>query len=409
MAGRWEGFLRGELKVRASGYNPERFFNLLKSGGIEVKALSCAGDSYVFEMRAEDFKRLKPYVRKSGVRVRILEKYGFAFWARRHRRRFFYPLGCLLFFLFIYSLSFFIWRIDFEGNEKFTDEYLTRYLAGIGVQAGMPARRVFCEQIEASIWEEFQDITWVSAQVSGTCLTVHVKENEVLLYVPEKDGTPRDLTAKKDGVITRMVVRNGVPLVKAGDQVSAGQPLVSGRIPITDDAEQVVAEHLTAADADIFARTETELSRTVSRRCPAESATGRRRYGFYFDVFGNRFAYLLPADGENVWKTVREEHQLRLTEDFYLPVHFGSVVSREYETYERIRSEQELKAMAAQWMAEEVEKLEEKGIQILANNVTIKVNDSECRMTLHLVTEEPIAEPAAITEVEKTGETDERN
>ncbi len=100
MAGRWEGFLRGELKVRASGYNPERFFNLLKSGGIEVKALSCAGDSYVFEMRAEDFKRLKPYVRKSGVRVRILEKYGFAFWARRHRRRFFYPLGCLLFFLF---------------------------------------------------------------------------------------------------------------------------------------------------------------------------------------------------------------------------------------------------------------------------------------------------------------------
>ena len=74
MAGRWEGFLRGELKVRASGYNPERFFNLLKSGDIEVKALSCAGDSYVFKMRAEDFKRLKPYVRKSGVRVRILEK-----------------------------------------------------------------------------------------------------------------------------------------------------------------------------------------------------------------------------------------------------------------------------------------------------------------------------------------------
>ena len=42
-----------------------------------------------------------------------------------------------------------------------------------------------------------------------------------------------DLVAAKDGTITEIITRNGVPLVKAGDSVKKGQILVSGQFRFT--------------------------------------------------------------------------------------------------------------------------------------------------------------------------------
>ena len=86
----------------------------------------------------------------------------------------------------------------------------------------------------------FPEITWVSARVSGTRLLIHIKENEVLSTIPEKDETPCDIVASQPGIITSMVVRQGVAQVCVGDQVEEGQVLVSGRVPIIGDNEEEI-------------------------------------------------------------------------------------------------------------------------------------------------------------------------
>ena len=108
---------------------------------------------------------------------------------------------------------------------------------------GMRKSAVSCEELEESLRNQFAEITWVSAEIKGTRLTVRIKENEAMLSPVEPDRTPCDLTAEKDGVIERCVVRNGLLKVRAGDPVAAGDLLVAGTIPIYDDSENLVSSH----------------------------------------------------------------------------------------------------------------------------------------------------------------------
>ena len=95
---------------------------------------------------------------------------------------------------------------------------------------GMRKSAVSCEGLEESLRNQFAEITWVSAEIKGTRLTVRIKENEAMLSPVEPDRTPCDLAAEKDGVIERCVVRNGLLKVRAGDPVAAGDLLVAGTI-----------------------------------------------------------------------------------------------------------------------------------------------------------------------------------
>ena len=124
---------------------------------------------------------------------------------------------------------------------------------------GMLKARINCEDLEASMRTSFPEITWVSARVSGTRLLIHIKENEVLSTIPEKDETPCDIVASQPGVITSMVVRQGVAQVCVGDQVEEGQVLVSGRVPIIGDNEEEINAYMVHAE-DVYKRQVYSLS-----------------------------------------------------------------------------------------------------------------------------------------------------
>ena len=79
---------------------------------------------------------------------------------------------------------------------------LVRFLDTQDIDYGMLKARINCEDLEASMRTSFPEITWVSARVSGTRLLIHIKENEVLSTIPEKDETPCDIVASQPGVIT---------------------------------------------------------------------------------------------------------------------------------------------------------------------------------------------------------------
>ena len=194
---------------------------------------------------------MKPVARKAGVRLRIGGKYGLPFFLYRNRGRQLFAAGVVSFFLTLYALYFFIWDISFEGNHLFTDEMLLHYMETLPVACGMRKAEISCENLEWNIRNAFTEITWVSAEISGTRLTVRVKENEAVLTPPEKDDTPCDLTAVSGGEIVRTVVRSGICRVRAGDIVEEGQLLVDGTIPIYDDAETLVNSHEIHADAEI--------------------------------------------------------------------------------------------------------------------------------------------------------------
>ena len=425
---RFEKLWEGSVKVRIDGRGMERFFNIAAQRGIviekiETKEIPAAeydgnrhdrydnhvekkelekedkkqGKTVCFEISPRNFKRLKPIARKTDVRLRITEKHGFPFWLILGRRRSLWA-GALAFFLLIYLSSFYVWDISFDGNHRFTDEMLLHFMDTIPVQCGMRKKEISCGDLEKQIRNAFPEIGWVSAELTGTRLTVHVRENGILKAETGSDA-PCELTAGSDGTVIKIIVRNGIVRVKAGDEVKTGDVLVSGKLPIYDDSETLVKTNLVHADAEVYA----ETTRTVTWKIPVveeiRAGTGKKRMGVFFKFLDTEFCFLMPdLKKESSWELFMEESQLRFSKNFYLPVYGGILAAREYIPYEKVLTKSEVSDSADRYLNEYMQNLTEKGIQILGSDVKIERSESHWKIHGTLTVVEDIAKESPIPE-----------
>ncbi len=72
--------------------------------------------------------------------------------------------------------------------------------------------------------------------------------DEVLLQKKKTNKTPKSLVAQEDGTVLSIVTRTGTAKVRAGDTVRKGQKLISEKVKIIGDNEEVVQKrHVRAA------------------------------------------------------------------------------------------------------------------------------------------------------------------
>ncbi len=210
-------------------------------------------------MSLKGFRRLRPIVRKTHTKVLLVQRNGLPFFLHRYRKRKLFFISFILCLGLLYFYSSFIWDIHFEGNEKWTNETLLEFLETKDVSPHMAKKKVDCAQIVKDIRKEYDDIVWVSASIDGSRLRIQIKENEDTFREESEsaDGagaegqgdaspdagketeTPSDLIATKDGVITSIITRSGIPQVHVGDTVAKGDVLVTGRIEVLNDAGEV--------------------------------------------------------------------------------------------------------------------------------------------------------------------------
>ena len=111
------------------------------------------------------------------------------------------------------------------------------------------------------------------------------------------------------------------------------------------------------------------------------------------------------------YDTVTDFHQLRLTENFRLPVFFGTSTDYEYETGRFTYTEEEAAAKAKEELDSLLDGLEQKGVQISANHVKIGIQNGSCtaKGTLTVIEKTGQRVPSQILEqpAERTTDTDE--
>lgn len=385
-------YLQGYVRIRLGGYSPERFLNLCKAHHIVIWDLQNNGLYYEMNLSIRDFRKLKPLRKKAGAHIRVIERHGLPFFLHRYRTRKMFPIGILLCVLLLYVMSLFIWNIHIEGNYSRTTDVILDYLASEEVVHGMKKSKVDCKEIQSMIRIAFPDIIWVSAEIKGTRLLIRVKENMDSIEAGEEgeEEEPRDIVASRDGIITSILVRSGVPQIQVGDEVEKGSTLVLGRIDLVNDSGEVYSCRYTAADADIYARTTYTYQDEFVLSHEEQHTTGRKQYGVYA-VLGNKTISLGWKPPYKTYRTIRTEYQLKLTENFYLPLTFGLITQEEYEIYTQNYTEKEAQMLAEQHFNEFLEILIQKGVQIVENNVKIEVGSNTCRMYGNLIAIEEIS------------------
>lgn len=244
-------FWKGNVRIRVTGREPERFFNLCGHHNITLWDVTEHQGCFEMSLLPEDFFRLLPIRRKSGVRIRIQKKQGLPFFYRRSLKRKAFFIGIFLCLAGLYILSQFIWNIHVEGNYANSTQTILNSLDAAGIHHGIWKKRVDCSQTASYLREQFPNLTWVSAKIEGTQLVLAVKENVDGYVIEEKADDPQNLVAKKEGTVVRIITRNGIPQVLPGDTCQAGDILVKGEIPLVNDSGETYDYSYVHADADI--------------------------------------------------------------------------------------------------------------------------------------------------------------
>lgn len=365
-------YFGGCLRIRFFGASLERFLNLCGQRGIKLWKISYREETLEAWINKKEFFELRPIVRKTRGRVAVLKKSGLPFLLPKLRERAVFFLGAVLALLFWTVSSFFLWEIRVNGNISVTEDQMMTFLKEQSIRIGQPLKNLNMQALEKGIRQNFPVVIWTSAKQDGTELVIDVKENDTQTNPPSTPQTESyDLISDCDGVVIRMIVREGVPRVKIGEEIKAGQILVSGAVPIYAEDGTVKGSIDVRADADIWVQHELDLDELFEKTYTEEVFTGREKKE-YFLKWGQHnifFRFGKKYYKETVVETTR---QPRVCEVFEIPLVFGKLVHREVLPVRKKYSAQELQEQISEKILHFLTSLEEKGVQIIEKNVKIE-------------------------------------
>lgn len=371
-------YIKGHVRIRITGSSYERFLNMCAKHRIVLWDFQPEEHAYEASLSIKGFKMLKPLAKKSGTKVRIVARYGLPFFLFQHRNRKMLLGGAVFGIFLMLFLSGFIWDIQIDGNQTRTDDVIFDFLTEREITHGIRKSGIDCKELAAEIRKAFDNFIWVSVKIQGTRLLIDVKENTDLTLDEKTDWGPSDLISNVNGTVRRIITRSGTPQVKAGDVIKKGQILVKGQVALLDDAGEVTDYQYCAADADIYVETRYAYDQSFSMKYIKKEYTGRMKKGGFLTVLGKDFSLFGRTSAYETYDVVHVGHQLKLGENFYLPVTWGKSECREYQLTEKTYTKEEAIRKSKESLQKFLWKIQEKGVQILQNNVKIEAGSKSC-------------------------------
>ena len=387
----WIQYFKGYVTIKVWGYSAERLLNLCGNHDILVWNIKDHGDYHTMNISVQGFFALKPLLKKTGTRATVLQRYGLPFFVSKMCKRKIFVIGLIGCMLFWILTSGYIWNIKIDGNFALTEDVLLDYLEEQGVHTAMKKSRLKIEDLERSLREDYDLITWTSVQVEGTTLLIHIKENEMPKYDQSSQSQTKegmDLVATRAGTVSYIITRSGVPQVSTGDTVEQGAVLVSGAVPVYNEDTTVRKYQFVQADADIILRYGEDISVEQSVSYEEKRYTGEEKKVYVLGAGDREWSLRLRKIPYQAYDSSVEKKQVKLLEHLYLPFSYGHKTIREYEITQQKHSEEEMKTVMQEECDKIISTLEEKGVQIAEKNVTIKKNDKKWVLTAHMQLEE---------------------
>lgn len=402
MKGIQGSFFSGYVRISIKGESPEKFFQVCNNHNIFVwnikreSKTKCSGN-----IKLKDVDLVKQMNRPYRFKVKFTHKKGIPFVINK----FFYKkelftsliLSCLL----IVLLSNIVWKIEVSGVPKELEEKINEQLIEYGIHPGALTFNLESPgDIQRQLESDVDDLLWVGVQKKGT--TYVLEGVEKVVVEKEKVEGPRNLIASKKGIIKKLYISKGQPLVSVHDYVEPGDVLVSGDLreasPDEKDEKSKKEPIYVAADGEIIADTWYEMDVTVPLISKKEKLTGNSSQSYFLKL--NKFN--LPIWGFKTpdYKHKKVESKLNPIHflKWELPISFFNVNIFEKEVLTKKRAEKEAVKLGIEQAKYELRRE-------LGSEATIKsdkilheaIENGKVRIKLHLSVEENIVQEESIT------------
>lgn len=285
-------FCKGYLILELWGNSKERFLNLCKARKFEIIDIVDVNGTLFCKINYKDYFKIKPFVRKTGCLPKIKKKTGVPFLLQKFKKRKGGLAGILIGIFLLYQCTQHIWYIDVQGGFLHTRQQIVQVLKNeMQVYGGVGREKVDCTELEKKLRLLYNEIGWVSVEKKGCNLYIKLNESTMPIQV-EKPETPSHIIAEKDGVIRSVEVVSGIAMVKNGDNVKAGDILISGIVPVVGDYDEILAQKPVGAQGKVCIETDFSYQVSYPMEYKEKIETERKKGVGFFWLQKKLFSYI---------------------------------------------------------------------------------------------------------------------
>lgn len=372
-------FFKGYLIIELCGESKERFVNLCSNRAIEILHIFSFEDRWFCKIHCRDYKKIYPFIKKTGCCTKIQEKRGFPFLLKKMKKRKGLFVGAALAWLIISQCSGRIWDIEVQGGFLHTKEQILRVIKEeLKVYGGVLSSGVDCFEIEKRLRLDYSEIGWISVERKGCRLSVMMNES----VMPEQVDTmenPCHIVAERDGVVTRLEVLSGTPLVKAGDVVSKGDILISGIVPVVGDYDAFVRNNPVGARGAVWLESDFSYDALFPMSYEKKNFS-EEKLGLEIFLFDQKLFSYIPRYSEGKYDIISIDIVPYAFDDYKAPVLLRKYRCMKYETEKvKLTTEEAQEKALALWNAFLTD-WETQGVRITETEYVVEPQRTFCKI-----------------------------
>lgn len=284
-------YMRGSVQLEVEGPYPERFFNICSATGVRFWGVEVVDETTVRVVVARSqMRRAVELGPKCLCQVRTLREEGAPSLALHLRDRYGLLVGMALSLIAVLVFSRFILVIDIVGNTTLPDSVILSELDDIGLSVGSYGPGVDARAVSNRALMDLEELGFLTVNIRGIVAEIVVREAEPAPEL-EPTGVAMDLVAHKPGVILDVDGLAGQPVVEPGQEVSAGDVLISGTVSLfrKDAPEELIASYPTLAKGQVWAEVEEVFSASAPLSAWQKAYTGETATRYQVVLFGKAF------------------------------------------------------------------------------------------------------------------------
>ncbi len=283
--------IKGSYIIKAEGRFPERILNIASSSKIYVHNIRRTGeDSLTFCVSKRGGDKLLESAPEN-LTLTLVESFGLPIVLQRYKKRVLLLVLPAIFLVAAFIFSLFIWRVEIEGGDKKLQAQVREVISENGIYIGAPKYKVDQYAIKRNAILALDEVSWLWVDIKGSSALVKVKERTPKPVMNEIHE-PADVIATHSGVVEKMQVYCGHPLVSEGAWVEKGQVIITGVFRSENENIPTYYHH---ACGNVTLRLFEEKTVIIPKKAYTKTPTGKKKSVFALNLKKNNIKFSLNS------------------------------------------------------------------------------------------------------------------
>lgn len=314
-------------RLKITGRDPKRLLKTLNKKKINLHKISLTDRCLIIDVSYIDYQKIKE-IKTVLYKIEVIETFGIKkveIFVLRYKIFIFSLIVGVALFLVLINM---IFDIEIITNDSKIKEMIVEELNNHGISKYKfvkPYKKI--ESIKEEILKDNRDkLEWLEIERVGTKYIIKLEVRKVKNL--DTDNTPRDLIAKKNGILLELKVESGEVLKKVNDYVQKGDVIVSGKIMKDEEIKQLVK-----SKGKIYAETWYNIKVEEPVYYKEERKTGKSNYVLELNFFDKSTKLFDFANYKKVKKT-----DIFSVKNPFLPIMFAIRKQEEVEVTEEVNT-----------------------------------------------------------------------